>query len=118
MGILCESVVHIVPGGERNTEYAEEPKLINDIAILEMDPEIQFTDNVQPIVMADEEFSTSNLFVDASGYGKNCFESCPITNLKKVELSTLSLEECRQYHMKILPNMICYIDKNRRSTSK
>ncbi|KAG4069862.1 hypothetical protein HA402_009569 [Bradysia odoriphaga] len=41
--------------------YERLPRLTYDIAILEMDREIQFTNKIQPIVMADENFNTDYL---------------------------------------------------------
>lgn len=101
-------------------EFKAEPRLINDLAILEMATEIKFTNEIpQPIVMASADFSTSNAFVEISGYGRTCFGmDCPESKqLEKIEVNTLTFDECRKYHANILPNMICHIDQNRRWTS-
>lgn len=100
--------------------FTRNPTLINDVAILEMATSIIFTDVVQPIIMADENFSPSNLFVEISGYGRICHkEDCPNSKqLMKIELETTSVDECQKSLKNWLPNMICHIDKNKQSTSK
>lgn len=92
----------------------------NDMALLEVSTEIQFTNKIQPIQMAEEGFPKyNNLIVTASGYGQTCFNCSVSGTLLQVVLATILFDECNKMTRIELNNTICAIDlPSKASTSK
>lgn len=97
--------------------YALEP-LKNDIAILETEKRIIFSEDVQLIVMAEENFNPSDLYVQISGYGRTSFEGPNSPQLMKIEDTALSDDECSEYRPTIPDGAFCHIDRKHRWTSR
>ncbi|KAJ6645392.1 Trypsin-4 [Pseudolycoriella hygida] len=90
--------------------------LRNDVAILELDEDIEYSDEIQPIEMMtglekipDNE---DDYEIVVSGYGLPSFKSkeedC---GLKKIVVKTISRDECKQHYKTLLDNQICAINK-------
>ncbi|XP_037048098.1 clotting factor B-like [Bradysia coprophila] len=97
--------------------FVRKPSLKYDIAVLETATEIQFTDAVRSIIMAEKDFDPSDVFVEISGYGRICADNqCPNSDkLMKVEMEVITRDECLNYFPKILSNELCHIDSSHHS---
>ncbi|KAJ6645394.1 Trypsin 5G1 [Pseudolycoriella hygida] len=92
--------------------YTKVP-LRNDVAILELDEDIKYSDEMQPIEMMNgfEKIHKDDYEIVVSGYGRPCYECKKDVRLKKIVVKTISRDECKQHYKTLLDNQICAINK-------
>lgn len=91
----------------------------NDIALMKVNRNIEFSNKVKAVKMAEKSFPASdNLIVKTSGFGLLCLKCKDSEYLLEMTLSTLVNEKCKKKTQLELNNTICAIDALEKSTSK
>lgn len=103
--------VHTIPS--YNNTYWQ-----NDVAIIELEEEIQYNSKMKPIEIVDKYFEfTPYQMVDTTGYGRTCFFCSYSEKLMESHLSIVDYSECVQ-HLDISNGKICARDTHNVTTSK
>lgn len=90
----------------------------NDVAILELEEEIQYNSKMRPIEIVDDNFEfTAYQMVDTTGYGRTCFLCSASEKLMESHLSIVDYSECIQ-HLDISNGKICARDTHNVTTCK
>jgi len=94
--------------------------LNNDVAVIQLDRSVQFTNRIQTIRLARSNSRVeAGANLEVSGWGKTSDEETSITNiLKWVELKAISNQECLQYFNPnlIQNNVVCCDGQQYKST--
>lgn len=72
---------------------------LNDIALLRIVDDVEYTESVQPVKMPSESFSTENIDVIAMGYGYIEAEKKEIqSHLHRAFMRTITKDKCRKHY--------------------
>lgn len=93
----------------------------NDIAIVELDEDIEYNDQTRNIKMVEKNKTVENYVlasIYATGWGQTCF-NCPNSYvLIGTFLSLMTNTECRRYNKELTIQEMCVRDENRVTASK
>lgn len=93
----------------------------HDVALFELTEDIQYTDKMKNIKMADENFSLKvHDIVKVSGFGKTCYNCDDSGKLVETNLHVISRTECEKNYLNLSNRTFCAMDLNEinKSTSK
>lgn len=91
-------IIFVVDKSNVHIHFEFEPiNLHNDIALVQLDESIQFTNAIQPIKLATDhetDLIDRNLIAIGNGFVSETYKSAPV--LKHTQLKIISLNECRR----------------------
>ncbi|XP_011142410.1 chymotrypsin-1-like [Harpegnathos saltator] len=88
------------------------PTLIwNDIGLIQVDKDIVFGDNVQPIALSTHNFNKSNYPATLSGWGTTNYPGDAPNELQHIELMVIDQKECLNASFRVTSNNICTLNK-------
>lgn len=102
-------------------KHPEYNAFLNDIAIIELDNDIQYNNNIQSVAMVGKNETVENFILaygDTSGWGKTCWNCDYSKILLKTTLKITSMDYCRMRSENITNRMICAVDQDYKFGSK
>ncbi|XP_053593015.1 chymotrypsin-2 [Microplitis demolitor] len=82
----------------------------NDIGLIEVDEDIEFSDNVKPVDLPTSNFDKSDYPAYLSGWGKTDYPGSIPNDLQYIKLTVIDQKQCRNFSMRVTNKNICTLN--------